>query len=93
MKIEVIYPHPAEAKVADDSDSQMTIVEPIFRTAKEVKPVFYMKVIGKQKGDERRFVVSVSGKDGKVTVQEIHPAVEAAFDMPADQRDKVEKDE
>ncbi len=80
MKITLTAPPDTEAKVEIDDDAGELSIEPFFANSTGIKNVGSIVVEGKS-GQKRRFVMQVSGKNGRVSVTEARQ-VETEFDKP-----------
>jgi len=71
-------PHELEAELVVDGND--VTINPHFRNPVASTTAMYLTVSGKNKGNERRYVLTASGRDGKLTLQEIKSEAVPLFD-------------
>lgn len=86
MQVFIDLPREIEAKVVLKEKEGRIIIEPRFRAPDAKPPAFYVTVRGKN-GAEKRFIASVSGTNGNISINEARE-IETIFDRseskPAD---------
>lgn len=81
MKIVIELPSKTEAASIKKDGDKITLL-PRFDTSNAQRAVAYLSVVG-DSGAERRFVLSVSGKDGSMAVRDVSTTVATRFDAIA----------
>jgi hypothetical protein len=85
MKVTIELPRSSQARAVFDEEQGLITLEPRFRLSSGKQAIIYLCSEGKS-GSARRFIIELSGKDGRITIVEAQE-VETMFDLPEAERE------